>query len=42
MIAQQKITERSSKGWRKLPKSWPMPIRKILAARGIMDEQQLI
>ena len=41
MIAQQKITERSSKGWRNLPKSWPMPIRKILAARGIMDEQQL-
>ena len=41
MIAQQKITERSSKGWQKLPESWPTPIRKILAARGIIQEQQL-
>ena len=41
MIAQQEVTVRSSKGWQNLPVSWPVPIRKILAARGIMDEQQL-
>ena len=35
------ITERSHSGWQALPDTWPMAIRKILAARGIKDEQDL-
>ena len=41
MTATQQITERSSVGWQQLPESWPMPLRKVMAARGISDEQQL-
>jgi single-stranded-DNA-specific exonuclease len=35
------ITKRSSAGWQALPETWPTAIRKILAARGIKDEQDL-
>lgn len=33
--------ERSSVGWEKLPEDWPIPVRKVLAARGIQTAQQL-
>ena len=35
------FTERVTDGWDLLPNTWPIPVRKILAARGISDAQQL-
>lgn len=37
-----KITQRDNTGWEQLPESWPDCLRKVLAARGIKSEQDLI
>ena len=36
-----RIVERVSEGWESLPETWPLAVRKILAARGIKHEQDL-
>ena len=36
-----RIVERVSEGWESLPETWPLAVRKILAARGIRHEQDL-
>jgi single-stranded-DNA-specific exonuclease len=36
-----RIVERASEGWEGLPDTWPLAVRKILAARGIKQEQDL-
>ncbi len=41
MTLAQPFTERSPTGWQQLPDDWPDPIRKILAARGILAADQL-
>ena len=35
------IIERDFEGWEGLPETWPLAVRKILAARGIRHEQDL-
>ncbi len=35
------IVERTHNGWQKLPESWPDSLRKIMAARGITEAEQL-
>lgn len=35
------ITQRASPGWQSLPDTWPTSIRKILAARGIQQQQDV-
>jgi len=37
----EKIVQRDSSGWQKLPASWPSSLRRILAARGIEAEADL-
>jgi single-stranded-DNA-specific exonuclease len=36
-----RIVERVSEGWESLPETWPLAVRKVLAARGIKHEQDL-
>ena len=36
-----RIIERDFEGWEGLPETWPLAVRKILAARGIRQEQDL-
>ncbi|NQZ54050.1 MAG: single-stranded-DNA-specific exonuclease RecJ [Piscirickettsiaceae bacterium] len=38
----ENITQRDSSGWQKLPQQWPEALRRVLAARGIQTETDLI
>ncbi|MFW5450948.1 MAG: single-stranded-DNA-specific exonuclease RecJ [Methylophagaceae bacterium] len=40
MVA-EKIIERESEGWQRLPEQWPDALRRVLAARGIQTETDL-
>ena len=38
----EKLTQRNPKGWEQLPKTWPDCLRRVLAARGIESESDLM
>jgi len=42
IIILEKLTQRNPKGWEQLPKTWPDCLRRVLAARGIESESDLM